>query len=295
LASYIHRLLLLMRSRKYDLIWIEYEIFPWFPAWIEGLLSLAGVPVLVDFDDAVFHKYDLHENRFVRGLLGKKIDNVMRRATIVVAGNEYIAARARNAGCKRVEILPTVVDLERYSASGSNHKQPFTIGWIGSPVTSHYLMEISDSLKKVCAENDARVVLIGSGEEYLGDTPVERRPWSEEREVRDIHSFDVGIMPLSDTPWDRGKCGYKLIQYMACGKPVVASPVGANVEIVEHGTNGFLAADQKDWVHALKTLSSDPELCRNMGLSGRKKVEDRYCLQVTAPRLLGLLHEAVEG
>jgi glycosyltransferase involved in cell wall biosynthesis len=123
---------------------------------------------------------------------------------------------------------------------------------------------------------------------------VDCRPWSEESEVREIQNFDIGIMPLSDSPWERGKCGYKLIQYMACGRPVVSSPVGVNTTIVEHGVNGFLAATPDDWSRYLKVLQENPELRRRMGVKGRRKVEKNYCLAVTAPRLASLLRKAAK-
>ena len=118
------------------------------------------------------------------------------------------------------------------------------------------------------------------------------RDWDEATETGEIGKFDVGIMPLPDNPWERGKCGFKLIQYMACGKPVVASPVGVNREIVVDGVNGFLASSHDEWVRALERLKSDPELRRTMGANGRRMVEEKYCLQVTAPRLHRLLLEA---
>jgi glycosyltransferase involved in cell wall biosynthesis len=118
------------------------------------------------------------------------------------------------------------------------------------------------------------------------------RPWTEDREVDDILDFDVGIMPLRDGLWELGKCGYKLIQYMACGRPVVASPIGVNRQIVEHGVNGYLAATADEWVIALRTLRDDQGLRDKLGRNGRKKVEGHYCLQVTAPRLAELLRTA---
>jgi glycosyltransferase involved in cell wall biosynthesis len=295
ITSYIRRIKILLKQTNYDLLWIQYELFPWLPSWIEQLATLPGVPCIVDYDDAFFHRYNMHKNYIVRRMLGDKIDKVMRGASIVIAGNEYLAERAQDAGCKRVEIIPTVVDLNRYPKERLKSDQVFTIGWIGSPMTSHYIPKIRHALREVCTGNKARVVLIGSGPVSLDGVPIERRAWSEEDEVRDIHSFDVGIMPLSDTPWERGKCGFKLIQYMACGKPVVASAVGSNSKIVEHGVTGFLVNDLKGWFEALETLRTQQDLCHCMGSSGRQEVEARYCLQVTAPRLLKLIHEAVNS
>jgi glycosyltransferase involved in cell wall biosynthesis len=135
-------------------------------------------------------------------------------------------------------------------------------------------------------------VLIGAGRAAPADLPAEVRPWAEADEVRDIGEFDVGIMPLPDAPWERGKCGYKLIQYMACAKPVVASPVGVNHQLVASGVNGYLATTAGEWQQALAHLRADRALGQRLGEAGRAQIVDRYCLQVTAPRLAALLRRA---
>ncbi|MHB8117599.1 MAG: glycosyltransferase family 4 protein [Methanothrix sp.] len=284
-SSYYRRLRHLLTSRSYDLIWIEKELFPFTPAWAEVMLSYMGIPYVVEYDDAVFHRYDMHSNKFVRVLLKSKIDVVMRRSAMVIAGNEYLAERARRAGAKRVEYMPSVIDLERYPSTSPCGNRIFTIGWIGTPVTAQYLRLVRSALTEVCQDGKARLVLVGSGQIELDGVPTEIRPWSEETEIVDLQSFDVGIMPLPDEPWERGKCGFKLIQYMACGKPVVASPVGVNERIVEDGFNGFLATTKEEWLNALSDLRDDHDLRDRMGRAGRKKVEVNYCVQVTAQRL----------
>jgi glycosyltransferase involved in cell wall biosynthesis len=135
------------------------------------------------------------------------------------------------------------------------------------------------------------VVAIGDPRLRMDGVPLEAVEWSDETEIDEMLRFDVGIMPLLDSPWERGKCGHKLIQYMGCSRAVVASPVGINRQIVEDGVNGFLASDLSGWVDALARLRSDEPLRRSMGAAGREKVEKLYCLQVTAPRLAGLLEE----
>lgn len=291
--SYLRRITLLLTSRRYDLVWIEKELLPWIPAWVELPLVRLGVPYIVDYDDAVFHRYDLSSNPFVRSLLGKKIDALMRWATIVIVGNDYLAERARKAGAPRVEYLPTVVDLNRYPLSPYPQHSEFTVGWIGSPGTAKYLEIVAPALKTLARQGNLRVVLVGSGPVRLEGVPIEVRPWSEETEVRDIQDIDVGIMPLPDAPWERGKCGYKLIQYMAVGRAVVASPVGVNTKIVEHGVNGFWASTTEEWVRALSILRDRRELRVRMGLAGRQKVEAEYSLHIAAPRLAALLRSAV--
>ena len=292
LRAYWERLGWLRQARRFDLVWMEKELFPWLPAWGERRLNRCGVPFVVDYDDAVFHHYDQHRKSGVRRLLGGKIDEVMRRSALVVAGNDYLAERARQAGAARVEHLPTVIDLERYRVPPERKSDPFTIGWMGVPVTAPFLEIAQEALAQVCREGAARVVLVGAGEHSLHDFPAEVRSWSEESEVSELQGFDVGIMPLRDGPFERGKCGYKLIQYMGCGRPVVASPVGVNRKIVEHGVNGFLATGTAGWADALRELRDNITLREQMGREARQKVEWEYCLQVTAPRLLHLLRSA---
>lgn len=292
LAAYSRRIVALMKCWQYDLFWIEYELFPWLPGIVEMLATAWGVPYLVDYDDAIFHRYDRHPSRLIRMLFGGKIDGVMRRAAMVIVGNEYLHDRAVAAGAKQVEILPTSIDLTRYSPCESASRDLFTIGWIGSPATTHYLEQVREVFAQFCSKQQARVVLVGASDPGWNDIPYECQRWSEASEVGEINRFDVGIMPLDDTPWERGKCGYKLIQYMACGKPVVASPVGVNTRIVEHGCNGYLASTAQDWLQALTTLKTDIALRRRLGAAGRAKVEREFSVQANAPRLAALLRAA---
>jgi glycosyltransferase involved in cell wall biosynthesis len=288
----IQRVKELRSLSRFDLVWIEKELFPWFPSVAERIF-LTGIPYILDYDDAIFHSYDLHPRWGVRRFLGKKIDSIMAGAAMVIVGNDYLARRAREAGARRVEILPSVVDLSKYQGIQENPREgPFTIGWIGSPSTAKHLLEAEFALKEVCRNRGGKIVLIGAGENPFSGLMATLRDWDGEREAEEIGRFDVGIMPLPDNPWERGKCGFKLIQYMACGKPVVASPVGVNREIVVDGVNGFLASSHDEWVRALERLKSDPELRKAMGTNGRRMVEEKYCLQVTAPRLHRLFLEA---
>ena len=284
-SAYVRRLRVLLHAKKFNLVWIEKELFPWLPAFFEKALE-PSIPYIADYDDAIFHNYDIHPRRIVSRLMGRKIDEIMVNAAVVTAGNEYLAGRARLAGAKRVEILPSVIDLAKYPGiEGKSEVGSFTIGWIGSSGTAKHLIEAETALKQVCRNRGGKVVLVGAGENPFSGLMATIRDWDEATETAEIGSFDVGIMPLPDNPWERGKCGFKLIQYMACGKPVVASPVGVNREIVVEGVNGFLASTQKEWVDALLRLKEDPDLRRTMGENGRRMVEEKYCLQVTAPRL----------
>jgi hypothetical protein len=240
----------------------------------------------------VFHYYDQHRSSLVRGLLADKHPTLMRGAALVVAGNAYLAEFARQAGAKRVEIVPTVIDLERYPVEGCALRGLASaaplVGWIGQRATASFLLPYKQIFERLTASGQARFGAIGIDAQSLG-LPMESIAWSEQTEAASIASFDIGIMPLVDEPFERGKCGYKLIQYMACGLPVVASPVGVNCQIVEHGVNGFLAETPEQWEQALRTLLADPGLRQRMGQAGRAKVEREYCIQVTGPRMAALL------
>jgi glycosyltransferase involved in cell wall biosynthesis len=290
LAAYLKRLSVLARSQSFDLLWVEKELLPWIPARLEAFFHRRKVPYVVDYDDAVFHRYDLHPSFFVRALLGRKIDRVMQHAGLVIAGNEYIAERAINAGARKVEQLPSVVDVGQYTITEPRPGPVFRIGWIGSPVTAPYLDQVREALAQLGQESAVNLIPIGSGEvKPFPNVPTEVLPWSEEIELRMSQKFDVGIMPLVDGPFERGKCGYKLIQYMASGLPVVASPVGVNRQIVEPEVNGYLAHSAEDWLAALRTLRDDVQKRKMMGRAGRRKAEQKYNLQVTAPQLRALL------
>jgi len=292
LIAYAKRLLKLLKSKDYDVLWIEKELFPGLPALAEYLLARLGVRYIVDYDDAIFHNYDKNSSWLVHTFLRYKIDTVMKYATTVIAGNEYLAQRARVAGAVNVEIIPTVVDIKRYTVTPKNSQQDLVIGWIGSPATQHYLLELTPVFNALKREFNIHFLAIGANQQGLEKTPIEALSWTEETEILSIQKFDIGIMPLSDSHWERGKCGYKLIQYMACGLPVVGSSVGANKQIINHGVNGFLVKNLSDWEQALRSVLRDVTLRKSMGYEGRKMVELRYSLQAQVPKLALLLHRA---
>lgn len=291
--AYFRRLYWMLRAGGFDLIWVEKEFLPWVPSWIELRLLPLSTPWVADYDDAVFHRYDRHQLSWVRRILGRKIDAVMRHADLVLAGNEYLKERALQAGASRVEILPTVVDVSRYQVSKERSGGTVTIGWIGSPSTARYLHLIAPALQKVAALQNVRIIAVGANADQLKGLPIEVRKWTEASEVAEIQQFDIGIMPLPDEPFERGKCGYKLIQCMACGKAVVASPVGVNSVIVRDGIDGILASSNQQWFDALKKLIEDVELRRRMGSLGRERVEQHYSLQNSASRLVELLQSCL--
>jgi glycosyltransferase involved in cell wall biosynthesis len=289
----LRRLWVTLRAFRYDVVWIEKEIFPFAPALAERLLATFGVPIIVDYDDAWQLRYKNHPSSLVRWLLRCKIETVMRYATLVVVGNPNLMMVARAAGSRKIAEVPTVIDLERYRGAVHRHKRPARIVWIGSSLNSHYLYEIAEPLRDVCRNGRAELVVVGGRHIDLPGVPVRFVPWSEQDEAAILAAADIGIMPLADTDWERGKCGFKALQYMAAGLPVVASPVGISNRIVSPET-GFLAANSPQWSSALNRLIDDSELRERMGRAGRAKVEREFTLANWGPSLATILVETVK-
>lgn len=281
--AFAARVRTVLRARA-DVVWLEGEALPYLPAVLEPLLA-ARARLVVDYDDAQFHKYDLHPRGLVRAALGDKFARIVRRAHVVVVGNDYLRQFAQQAGAVDVRRIPTVVDLARYPAAPPPAHARVVVGWIGSPHTEGYLEIVAPILGRLVDEGRIDVCLIGATRPPRG-LRAEVVAWSEDSEAAQLASIDIGIMPLPDAPWERGKCGYKIVQYFAAGRPVVASPVGANVELVDADV-GFLAANEDDWRRALLALL-DPEVRRRLGAAARARAES-YNVDAVLPRLLDAL------
>jgi glycosyltransferase involved in cell wall biosynthesis len=291
LRCYLDRVGQLIARTDTDVIWVYAELFPYLPAGWEKLAFRSGKPVVYDCDDAFFHTYDAHPRPWVRRQLGRKLEPLLRGAAACCCGNSYLESYAARFSANTL-LLPTVVDTEVYGpAVGARPDRPVTIGWIGTPSTWPYVRPLLPLLRELVASRRIRIRVVGAGQPGLRDAfpGLDLIEWSEAHEVEEVRSMDIGIMPLPDDIWARGKCGYKLVQYMACALPVVASPVGVNSEIVADGSNGFLATDPAEWRSALLRLIDDPTLRRRFGEVGRGRVEARYSLDVHAPRFIRLL------
>jgi glycosyltransferase involved in cell wall biosynthesis len=293
--AYMRRLALLLTRRDYDLLWVHFELFPYLPGWAEGLAGWSGKPIVYDYDDAIFHMYDSNPRAAVRRLLGRKLEGMLSRAAAVVCGNRYIQTYAERF-CPNTVVIPTVVDTDVYlpgEAEAAGSAAPL-VGWVGSPSTWVNVEPIVPAVVAALAPFGGRFRAVGAGTAAAARPGLELAEWNQATEVDELQRLDIGIMPLLDRPFQNGKCGYKLIQYMACGVPVIASPVGVNSEIVTDGENGFLASTEEEWAKALQLLLSNADLCRRMGEAGRRRVEERYSLQVQQPRLLALFRSCVQ-
>ncbi|HQT84845.1 MAG: hypothetical protein B7Z58_03980 [Acidiphilium sp. 37-64-53] len=290
LAAYARAPALRAAVQEHDIVWIEKELLPFLPALFERALLGANKKFILDFDDAWFLRYGGEgeaggRNRLVRTLLGGKFPTLLRRAALTIVANETLRDWALRAGAANVLLLPTVVDLDHYPPTAMPANPVFTIGWIGTPVTAPYLARLAEPLRQLSAEAPLELLVIGAPDFTLPGVTCRHLPWSEATEAAMISQCDVGIMPLPDDAWARGKSGYKLIQYMAAGRPTIGSPVGANTTIVEDGVTGFLAGPAATWADRLRRLRDDPPRRQAMGSAARLRVAADYALQATAPRL----------
>ncbi len=286
------RLMSLADVRQFALVVIYMEALPYLPAFFERTLTRLGVPYAYDFDDATFHHYDQHPNRIVRALFSNKIGSVVAGASLVMAGNEYLADYARRFN-GAVEVVPTVVDVDKFLPAPSHEPSGrVVIGWIGSPSTAQYVNEREPLWARVTADGRSVLRLVGAGPAALRAPYVEHQPWTEETESDEVRKFDVGIMPLRDDPWSRGKCGFKLIEYLSCGVPAVASPVGVNSQIIVPGENGFLCRTDAEWADVLARLTHEPGMRRDLGARGRELVRRDWSLQRWGAPVASLLAHA---
>lgn len=282
-------------ATRYDAVYLLREAALLGPPYFERRLRRAGVPFVFDFDDAVFVPYVSPSNGYLSYLkFPGKTRAICRMAAHVMAGNSYLADYAREVN-PRVTIVPTTIDTEKYTVEPRSPNDVPVVGWSGSYSTAQHLATLSEALRRLAARERFRLRVIGAPDFRIEGVDVEALPWRSETEVEDLHPFDVGIMPLPDDPWSRGKCGLKALQYMALGVPTVCSPVGVNTEIIEDGENGLLAATDDEWVEKLSTLLRSEELRARLGRAGRETVEARYSAAVQAPRVYDIFASVVRG
>lgn len=284
---------LLRGAGAFDVLVSQKKRFSPLPLWC---VRRTGVPLVFDLDDAVMFASSRHARPESPGRLAR-FQRMVRASRGVVVGNRYLRAMVEPLN-PRVWTVPTVMDLRRYRVrADADRPGPLVLGWIGGRKSLPFLAALAPVLDRVAAAAPRPVVLRVVSREAIACArmPVELKPWSEAEEAADAAGFDVGLAPLPDDPWSRGKCATKLLQYLAAGVPGVASPVGAHCDIIEDGVNGFLAPDDAAWAERLGRLLADADLRRRLGRAGRRTVEAEYCVQVQGPRLARILHEVVEA
>ncbi len=254
------------------------------------VLKALGKKIIFDFDDAIMYT-DARRHLPDSGKFTARFRGIMEITDIAVAGNEYLA---REAGkyCRRVEILTTPVDTEKYFPSKLNDKKEVVIGWIGMKGNLFYLEALKPVFKNLAEKfpNISLSVICSDFPEFEG-IKINRRKWSVEDELAYLRELDIGLMPLTDDIWSRGKCGFKILQYFSVGVPVVASPVGINCDIIKHGVNGFLANGNEEWEARLSELIADKSLRERMGIESRRTVAEKYSLEDYLRRYASLIEE----
>ena len=273
----------LRRVDEFDAVFVQKGVFPGLYSGFERKIA-ARKPVVFDFDDAIWLPR-VGGSRVLRALHREAaVQDILRRAAAVIAGNNFLADYATRFN-RRVTIVPSSIDLAAYRSAANSD----VVGWIGSRTTLPYLKP----LKAVFETLGIKPRIVASGDPTQLGFATEFRPWRLETEMEELAQFGVGIAPLPDTPWEHGKCGVKILQYMACGIPVVASPVGINAQIVAHGVNGFLARNTEEWTIALRTLIADPGQRQRFGAAGREAVEKSFTVQGAATAVNSVLRSLV--
>ena len=268
----------LQRIKDFDVVWIQKGIFPGLFAGYERQIA-ARRPVVFDFDDAIWLPRQ-GGNPILRRIHREgTVREILRRATAVIVGNEFLADYARQF-TGNVTVVPSAVELARYRCGTGT-----TVGWIGSRSTMPYLQPLGAVFR------DLKITprVIAAGNPAALGFPVDFRPWQLDTEVAELAGLGIGVAPLPDNPWERGKCGVKILQYMACGLPVVAAPVGVKRERVRDGVTGFHATTPAEWRDRLGQLLADAALRQRFGAAGRAVVAQSYDVPVAAARVAKVL------
>ncbi len=293
--SFARRINLLKCVHEYDLVYIFREAALFGPAFIERRIHRTGVPVVFDFDDATFVPYISPSNGLLSLLkCAGKARTLCRIASHVIAGNQHLADYARRYN-RNVTIVPTTIDTDKYTVGPRRtpSARP-VIGWTGSYSTVQHLAALTPTLQKLAKTEDFRLRVIGPPRLEIEGVTVDTIPWKSTSEVEDLRPIDIGIMPLPDNRWTRGKCACKALQYMGLGIPTICSPVGVNTEIIRDGVNGFLAGSETQWLERLTLLIHSAELRRSVGMAGRATVEAGFSAKCQVPRVLAILRSVAE-
>ena len=271
-----------LRSENYDVVLVQRQAFFLGGPWVEWIASRRS-PVVFDFDDAIWMRDVSNGNRHFAALKNvRKVPAIVRMASTVVAGNAYLAEWAR-AYNPNVVVVPTCVDTDRYVPGMAVRQpgEPVVVGWSGSPSTMKHFELVVPVLRTIKRKYGGlvRFKVVGDPGYRNVDLGICGEAWRSDQEVNALQAMDIGIMPLPDDEWAKGKCGLKALTYMATGTATVASPVGVNTEIIRDGVDGYLPGTEDEWVARLSQLIEDPEVRGRFGAAGRRAVEERYSVK----------------
>jgi glycosyltransferase involved in cell wall biosynthesis len=295
LAASMRRFIDVFTAPFYSVIFIHREVFPIGPPILEsvlfGLRFFARNKIIFDYDDAIY--LPPQGSSKAMGILKcpRKTDFIIKHSDLVIAGNEFLKEHTKPLN-KNVVIIPTCIDTDNYNKAGmpGGLKNNIVIGWIGSHTTQVFLEELENIFRSLLDKNRSlKVHIVGGRLDSLRHDGLVAKEWSLETERDDMAHFDIGIMPMPDTDWTRGKCAFKAILYMSMGIPVVVSPVGVNKDIIKDGVNGYLAFHGKEWEEKLSRLVGDAGLRRSIGEAGRATAVEKYSLKTNAPKFVEAL------
>lgn len=288
-GRWLSRVPTLRRAGRSHVVFIQKKLFH---ALELRMLRAGGARLVYDFDDAIMLRHasasgaDSASRR-------RRFARTVRSCRAVLAGNRFLEQKARELN-DGVVFLPTTVDTDKLrSKSEWNSRETVTLGWLGSPGTLVYLEKILPALEEVARRfPQVRLKVVCSRFPESAKIEILRKIWKEEDEEADLRSLDIGLAPLAQDEWSEGKCGLKLLQYLACGLPSVASPGGAQKEIIQDGVNGYLASSEKEWVEKISILVRDGVKRKEFGLQGRRTVEQRYSLRWGAEKITEVIYAA---
>ena len=286
--GFFKKLKLFKSVNEYDILFIQRKRFP--VLWLKYIRKNAR-RIVYDFDDSVMYRNSKVANPESNTRV-KMFKNMVNASDYVIAGNEYLQKNT-TPFTHNVTIIPSPIDMSLYPLKKYSEKNDnITLGWIGATGSIHYLEKMKPVFEALGKKyEDLRLKIICNVFFDCDNITVEKKLWSEQEEVADIQSFDIGLMPLMDDPWSHGKCGLKILQCLATGVPVVCSPAGINREIVEDGVHGFWANTREEWIEKLEILINDHDLRQRMGMEGRKRVIEYYSLKANAPRMLKIFQQ----
>jgi glycosyltransferase involved in cell wall biosynthesis len=296
-TAFVKRLGAILEARRYDVVYFQRECLPFGPLVVERAINLFGIPTVFDYDDALFiFKKSTHNPMVDRFRRSERFIKIFRLVNLTLAGNDFLRDSAASF-CDRAETLHTAENTKRVTLRPPHVAgNPVTIGWLGSASTEKYLHLVTEPLQAVSREvQGVKLKVVGGGSYRAEGLRVEHVPWSYDQEVPQLHSFDVGIMPLPDEEWSKGKCGGKARTYMAAGVPPVCTAVGYNLDLIEHRHTGFLVKSAQDWYEALSALIQDPELRNRVATAARQHVERTFSVDVIAAQMLDHLREVARG
>jgi len=294
LSAFIHFQALVNELNNYDALFISREVLPFDQSFLVRILKKCRVPFVYDFDDAVFLRA---RNGFIRMFENQKsIVHLIENARYVIAGNQHLLNFARQHNYNSTYI-PTSVDTNAYRISMNHrHGDIATLGWIGSHSTVKYLYTLRDALRELALRHPIRLLVVGAKKKVnFPGIELVNKTWTLKEELNYFEEIDIGLAPLIENEWALGKCGFKVIQYMATGVPCVASRVGVHKEIISDGHNGFLCSDAKEWVDKISLLITSSHLREKFCFNGRKSVEETFSVQANINQYLNLFRNIGSG